>query len=335
MDDAVCVALCGAPEHTGRLAKALGRFPSQARVLGVCAEARELEHLCAGRERVVALLCFMGEAEDETARVIKRAKECGVRVIAVCANVQSGFVLLKKGASEMSVLNDKAFEGADMSLNALLLKIKNVYAGYSEEVKRVMKDGAPGPAAASPKIVVIGSSTGGTETVKHIVCAFHGHMPPILIVQHMPPVFTRLYAERLNRESQLTVWEAQDGDELRPGLVLVAPGECQMRLTRRNGKLAVSCAEGERVNGHCPSVDVLFQSAAEAAGKNVIGVILTGMGSDGARGLLAIKERGGFTIGQDEASSVVYGMPRAAFELGAVDTQAGYEDIAKLIVGKI
>lgn len=183
----------------------------------------------------------------------------------------------------------------------------------------------------SGKIIAIGSSTGGTETVLEILKQLPAGSPPVLVVQHMPPVFTKIYATRLHNNCTMSVWEARDGDELRPGLVLIAPGELQMSLERRDGKLIVRCLEGEKVNGHCPSVDVLFSSVAKVSGKKALGVILTGMGADGAKGLLEMRQAGAFTLGQDEKSAVVYGMPKAAHEIGAVAKQAPLGEIPRLI----
>jgi two-component system chemotaxis response regulator CheB len=146
-------------------------------------------------------------------------------------------------------------------------------------------------------------------------------MPGFVIVQHMPAGFTSLYAERLNANCALDVKEAQDGDVVRPGLALIAPGDLQMRVIAQGAAYVVKCDKSPKVNGHRPSVDVLFDSVADAAGKTAMGVILTGMGADGALGLKKIRDVGGYTLGQDERSSVVYGMPMAAYMSGAVMVQ--------------
>jgi two-component system chemotaxis response regulator CheB len=176
-------------------------------------------------------------------------------------------------------------------------------------------------------VIALGASLGGTEATASVIRQLPRELPPMVVVQHMPSGFTNLYAERLDREGKLTVMEARDGDLLVPGRVLIAPGGLQLRVIRRYGELRVQCAPGEKVSGHCPSVDVLFQSVAEVCGKDAVGILLTGMGSDGALGLLAMRRRGAYTIGQDENSSVVYGMPRAAQDIGAVDLQAPLGEI--------
>ncbi len=182
------------------------------------------------------------------------------------------------------------------------------------------------------KIIAIGASTGGTEAVLEVVKNLPKNSPGVVITQHMPPVFTNMYAQRLNRICPLNVKEAQDGDRVEPGTVIVAAGDYQMRLMSDANGYFISSKQGDRVSGHCPSVDVLFDSVAKSAGRNAVGVILTGMGADGAKGLLSMKSKGAYTIGQDEQSCIVYGMPMEAFKLGAVKTQLPLNDIASHIV---
>ncbi|ALC92964.1 chemotaxis protein [Bacillus sp. FJAT-18017] len=182
------------------------------------------------------------------------------------------------------------------------------------------------------KLISIGASTGGTDALTKIISALPtSGMPGIVIVQHIPPVFSRMFAERLNQATGFTVKEAQTGDIVEPGKILIAPGEMHMKIKRAGSSYKVVCSQGERVNGHCPSVDVLFDSVAKEAGKDALGVILTGMGYDGAKGMLAMRRKGARTIGQDEASSVVYGMPMAAFNIGAVEKQASLTKIPQVI----
>lgn len=179
-------------------------------------------------------------------------------------------------------------------------------------------------------VVAIGASTGGTEAIASIVKEFGPDIPGVVIVQHMPAGFTEMYAKRLNDQCRVLVKEAKTGDAVRPGQVLIAPGgDAHMQLVRVNGAYQVVCKRGPKVNGHCPSVDVLFESVAEVAGSRALGIILTGMGNDGAKGLLAMKRAGARTIGQDESTCIVYGMPKVAYELGAVDYQEKLSDIAK------
>lgn len=188
-----------------------------------------------------------------------------------------------------------------------------------------------GPLQTSDDMVVaIGASTGGTEAIAAVIKEFGPDIPGVVVVQHMPAGFTEMYARRLNDECQVQVKEAKTGDAVVPGQVLIAPGgDAHMELVRMNGAYQVICKRGEKVNGHCPSVDVLFRSVAEIAGRRALGIILTGMGGDGAKGLLEMKHAGAHTIGQDETTCVVYGMPKVAYELGAVEYQEKLDDIAK------
>ncbi|HYE82477.1 MAG TPA: chemotaxis response regulator protein-glutamate methylesterase [Clostridia bacterium] len=185
--------------------------------------------------------------------------------------------------------------------------------------------------ADANKIIAIGASTGGTEAIYNVMKHLPKSIPGIVIVQHIPPDFSRMFAERLNTSTALEVKEARTGDYIEKGHVLVAPGDRHMRIKRVGNKYRVECFEGDKLNGHCPSVDVLFESVAEEAGSKAIGIILTGMGYDGAKGLLSMRRKGARTIGQDEGSSVVYGMPKVAFNIGAVEKQTSLDKIPKLI----
>lgn len=189
------------------------------------------------------------------------------------------------------------------------------------------------PAGGKDRIVAIGASTGGTEAIFEVVKRFKRDIPGVVIVQHMPPGFTKMYAERLNNQCEVAVKEAQTGDRVLQGQVLIAPGDRQMRLVRVGDQYQVECRGTERVSGHCPSVDVLFSSVAKAAGNKAVGAILTGMGGDGAKGLLEMRNAGALTVGQDEATCVVYGMPKVAYDIGAVQSQAPITAIAGKIYG--
>ncbi len=187
------------------------------------------------------------------------------------------------------------------------------------------------PLRTTVKIVAIGASTGGTEAIRRIIRRFPAGGPPTLIVQHMPEMFTRSFASSLDNISQMDVREASDGDYLRPGLALLAPGNRHMVLRRSGARYYVRVKDGPMVHHQRPSVDVLFHSVARYAGPNAIGVILTGMGEDGAAGLRAMHDAGAVTIAQDRETCVVYGMPRAAVEQGAVDYQLPLDAIPEAI----
>lgn len=181
------------------------------------------------------------------------------------------------------------------------------------------------------KIIAIGASTGGTEAIAGIVKNLPQDMPGIVITQHMPPVFTNMFAQRLNNSCIMNVKEAETGDIISPGKILIAPGDQHMIVNKKGNTFIVECFKGDKVNGHCPSVDVLFNSVADKVGRSAIGVILTGMGYDGAKGLLNMRQKGAITIGQSEESCVVYGMPKVAFNIGAVDRQVSLKNIPQAI----
>lgn len=182
------------------------------------------------------------------------------------------------------------------------------------------------------RVVAIGASTGGTEAICSLLKQLPENMPSIVIVQHIPPVFSRMFAERLNNQLKLNVKEAQTGDYLEPGKVLIAPGDQHMRIKRIGDRYKAEVFSGEKVNGHCPSVDILFESVAKEVGDRAVGILLTGMGYDGAKGLLAMRRKGARTIGQDEHSSVVYGMPKVAYDIGAVERQLNLVAIPQLLL---
>lgn len=181
-------------------------------------------------------------------------------------------------------------------------------------------------------IIALGASTGGTEATLAVLNRLPAMIPPILVVQHMPPGFTKLYAERLNRICEMNVKEAEDGDLVVPGQVYIAPGDVQMSLTRMGNTYKLKCRGTEKVSGHCPSVDVLFNSVASVSAKKNVGIILTGMGKDGAAGLLEMRKKGAYTFGESKESCVVYGMPMVAQNIGAVMVQAGCTEIPNLLL---
>jgi two-component system chemotaxis response regulator CheB len=182
------------------------------------------------------------------------------------------------------------------------------------------------------KIIFIGASTGGTEAIFNVLKRMPSNIPGIVIVQHIPPVFSRMFSERMNTQTALTVKEAEGNEIIEPGKVFIAPGDKHLRIKKTGDKFKTELYEGEKVNGHCPSVDVLFMSAAKECGKIAVGVILTGMGQDGAKGLLEMRRSGASTIGQDEKTSVVYGMPKVAYDIGAVKKQCSLDSIADKII---
>ena len=184
----------------------------------------------------------------------------------------------------------------------------------------------------SSKIVAVGASTGGTEAIFKMLSGLKPNIPGIVVVQHMPPVFTEMFAQRLDRELPFEVCEAKDNQPVKPGTIHVAPGDRHLMIKKVGGAYYTVLGDSKKVSGHCPAVNVLFSSVARAAGAAATGVILTGMGSDGAEGMLEMRNRGAWTIGQDEQSSVVYGMPKRAYEMGGVTKQAPLDEIAGMIM---
>ena len=182
-------------------------------------------------------------------------------------------------------------------------------------------------------IIGLGASTGGTEATLEVMKRLPADTPGMVITQHMPTGFTKMYAERLNKLCAMEVREAKEGDTIQRGLALIAPADLQMRVVRSPlGGYRVSCTHGERISGHRPSVDALFMSMAQNVQCRMIGIIMTGMGADGAKGLLEMRKNGAFTIGQDKDSCVVYGMPGVAHDIGAVMVQAPCKDIATVLL---
>lgn len=255
-------------------------------------------------------------------------------VVVISAMSDKVFDALNAGAVEFvakPAVSDRAQLEAFIK-NELPVKIKIASIAKISNIKKVSMSIQKQAIAVNNNelVVAIGASTGGTEAIASVVREFGTDIPGVVIVQHMPPGFTEMYAKRLNDECRVRVKEAKTGDAVLPGQVLIAPGgDAHMQLVKVNGAYQVICKRGPKVNGHCPSVDVLFQSVAEVAKSRALGIILTGMGSDGAKGLLAMKHAGARTIGQDESTCIVYGMPKVAYELGAVDYQEKLSDIAK------
>lgn len=242
---------------------------------------------------------------------------------------------------------ERAADSSSSSANTVSADMSRVLSDMkkmSEAAKQMRKQsGYQAPRAINPasikipkiykkiRLIAIGASTGGTEALATVLKELRPPLPPIVIVQHIPPMFSKLFATRLDGECQVRVKEAEDGDKLEPGWVYVAPGDKQMRVKNSGGIMSLDVKSGPKVSGHCPSVDVLFESVANQIGDTALGVIMTGMGEDGARSLLKMRQAGAFTLGQDEASCVVYGMPRAAYEMGAVSQQIPLLSIASTI----
>lgn len=217
-------------------------------------------------------------------------------------------------------------------INELIIKIKiAANAKVAQSINTSMNRLTAPASFSSNRIIAMGSSTGGTEALYNVLKELPTTIPGIVVVQHIPPVFSGMFADRLDKQIRLNVKEAENGDYLETGKVLIAPGDKHMKIRRIGDRYKVETFLDEKVNGHCPSVDVLFESVAKEAGNNAIGIIMTGMGYDGAKGLLSMRRKGARTIGQDEQSSVVYGMPKVAYDIGAVEKQTSLENIPQVL----
>lgn len=261
-----------------------------------------------------------------------------VPVVMVSAISDKVFEAMEAGAVDFVVKPDPQRSGSVEAFGRdIIQKIKaasNVKSVHLKPEQPCGKISGSLPGSLG-RIIAIGASTGGTEAIYNVLSALPPTIPGIVIVQHIPPVFSKMFADRLNSQTALHVKEAATGDFVEQGSVFVAPGDRQMRVKKTGTKYRIECFQSEKVNGHCPSVDVLFDSVAKEAGRDAIGILLTGMGYDGARGMLAMRRKGGRTIGQDEASSVVYGMPKVAFDIGGVETQAPLGNIPQVLCGML
>jgi two-component system chemotaxis response regulator CheB len=251
------------------------------------------------------------------------------------ASCEAGMDALRAGAVEVIAKPGGPFSVGDLKIS-LANKIRAAAASrvagprkakLPEDFPPVVSAGKFNPLA----LIAIGASTGGTEAIAEVLTHLTADMPGIVITQHIPAGFSRVFAERLNKTCPMRVAEAADGDMVRPGLALIAPGNLHMIVHRSGGAYRVTVKDGPMVCFQRPSVDVLFSSVAEAAGRHAVGVILTGMGSDGAQGLKKMQSAGAATIAQDEASCVVFGMPMQAIRLGAADRVVPLELVARTI----
>lgn len=289
-------------------------------VLNTFKELTELKNVSDAQKNKLFIIKLKKDDIKTSKEIIEFLNKNNIKWI--CVSCDKNFNLTKKNTLEYLYVSETPTSTEfKIFLKCLHNKINNYFQNFTNTNYKT--------------VITIGGSTGGTDAVEYILKNLPKNIPPILIALHMPPVFTDLYAKRLNEFCQMEVKEAKDGDSLKPGVALIAPGGFQMRVENNNNNFFVSCSEEGKINGHQPSINVLFSSVADVLTPNVISILLTGMGDDGAKGLLKIKQNGGYTVGQDEASSIVYGMPKVAYDIGATLIQANLEDIPKIIENHI
>lgn len=255
-----------------------------------------------------------------------------IPIIVVSALSNAVFDAMNSGAVDfITKPNISTVKGIEYFIDDMIRKIKEVSNAKVKRTSTGYQKIAEGDYRKKKNLIAIGASTGGTESIYQVLKGLPNRVPGIVIVQHIPPLFSRMFAERLNQQTGFDVQEGKTGLYVEPGKVIVAPGDKHMIVKKHGEMFRIEVFEGEKVNGHCPSVDVLFDSIAQACGESSVGVILTGMGYDGARGLLNMRRKGARTIGQDELSSIVYGMPKVAYEVGAVERQYSLDLIPQAI----
>lgn len=276
----------------------------------------------------------------------KLMKHYPCRVIIVSSLAQSGSEVALKAleyyALDVVAKPSVAYSVQDMA-EQLIEKIKEVAMIPIDKIKLLKAHPKQMPVQqkstalfkTTNKVIAIGASTGGTEAIRELLQRMPANAPPIVIVQHMPPNFTKSFADRLNEMCAITVREAEDKEILAPGKALIAPGNLHMEMIRSGAVYYVRLFTGPMVHHQRPAVDILFQSVAKYAGKNAVGALLTGMGRDGAQGLLEMKNAGAYTIAQDEKSCIVFGMPREAILLGAASKVVNLQNITQDILSNI
>jgi two-component system chemotaxis response regulator CheB len=320
------------------LQKALGTDP-QLKVIGTAANALEAEKKIEELKPDVVTMDVEMPNMRGTDFLKKLMPVNPVPVVLVSALNLGLFEALDAGAIDF-VKKPAALDGNEFESFCAEVCSKIKVAATAKIQRKTIKTTSNSPTKLNNAnihnlVIAIGASTGGTEATLEILKHLPVDIPGIVVVQHMPAGFTKMYADRLNKLCSITVAEASNGNRVKQGQALIAAGDKHMVLKKDAKGYFVKCYAGDKVSGHCPSVDVLFDSVGETAGKNAIGVILTGMGKDGAKGLLKMRNEGAYTIGQDKRSSVVYGMPMVANDIGAVIKQASYQDIAGIIIKQL
>lgn len=254
-----------------------------------------------------------------------------VPVIVISGVGEAVFDAMEAGAVDF--VSKPMDQGFQVFIDEIVQKIKIASkAKLGRNKAQILKTNPVTRAGEKNRLIAIGASTGGTEAISKILSALPSNIPGIVIVQHIPPMFSKMFAERLNQQTAFEVMEGESGQQVTSGRVVIAPGDKHMKVINQGERYKIETFLGEKVNGHCPSVDVLFDSISRLPHVTAMGIILTGMGYDGAKGLLTMRRKNAYTIGQNESSSVVYGMPKAAYEVGAVCHQYALEEIPRAIM---
>jgi len=330
-----------APSVRQRLARALDRHPG----IDVCGTAGDAYE---ARDRIVELAPDVMTLDVDLPRMdglrfLERLMpQYPMPVVVVGSTTRYGARTSQRSLDAGAVgfvpkppgLEGEAFDGMIAELCRRIVQAPRVrprVAGVRPGPARRFMPGGP-PVRTTGNLIAIGASTGGVEALRQVLTSLPAVVPCIVVVQHMPPSFTGPLARRLDQLCAFSVAEARHGDRLRPGRCLLAPGDRHLQLVKDDGMICVALSSGPKVDGHRPSATVMMRSVARAMGRNASGAILTGMGRDGAEGLLAMRRAGAHTVVQDEETSVVYGMPRAAFELGAARYQLPLSHIGNALL---
>lgn len=313
------------PDKTKALAKALSEMITPAPQINFCSTANSKNKLLTDKPSVVVLDCASGGIVSPAEYVSQLAPKYYVPIIAVSREGADRVALLKAGVLDIIIRKIASPKDDERFLQQLVNSIENIYRTLNDNLNRK----AP---TASSKIIAVGGSTGSTNSLPVILKELTADCPPIVCVLHMPEGYTNLYAQQLNSTLMLEVKEAKSGEYLKNGQVIIAAGAKHLRVYKDSKGYFIKSEAGPKVDGHCPSVNALFDSVAVCAGKNAIGVILTGMGSDGTSGMINMRKAGAYNIAEDETTAVVYGMPKSAFEAGAANMKCPLHEIAKNIM---
>lgn len=307
------------PKFSGQLVSIIKNLFVRTDEIKVTSTLNGRRDLLTFRPKLVLLDIDTDEYPDMADYIVKLVPKYSVPIIVCTAQHNMKYTMISAGAMDVITLHS-----GDDGLERFRVRL----TGSIETIVNAVKDNKIRSLTVDSKIIAIGGSTGSTNALPVILQELKTDCPPIVCTLHMPEGYTRIYAEQLNSQLSLDVCEAQSGMYVRQGQVIIAAGSKHLRIFKDKKGYFVTSEAGIKVMGHCPSVNVMFDSVAYAARNNAIGVILTGMGSDGAKGMLNMKKRGAYNIAQDEQSSIVYGMPKAAYDIGAANIQLPLEEIA-------